>query len=202
MPIKLSICPALPLHEHENALNFARMTIWTRVQELDVFVAIPAEVSRYLELFSSLIASPIAKFRLSSIYASLLIAIETESNGQPCFNLAKGLGRVLNSQALSSLLLHEYSDKHMDIVSILETAIASAIVSASEKEDVRSFDDELRNRGGLAKDISVDSRVRVKILQRSQGHWGKLKDRRQDFLNRTLHLAQDCWDTQLHLHQR
>ena len=36
MPIKLSICPALPLHEHENALNFARMTIWTRVEELDV----------------------------------------------------------------------------------------------------------------------------------------------------------------------
>jgi hypothetical protein len=36
MPIKLSICPALPLHEHENALNFARMTIWTRIEELDM----------------------------------------------------------------------------------------------------------------------------------------------------------------------
>ena len=36
MPVKLSICPGLPLHEHENVLNFARMTIWTRVEELDV----------------------------------------------------------------------------------------------------------------------------------------------------------------------
>lgn len=36
MPIKLSICPSLPLHKHEDALLFASMTIWTRVEELDV----------------------------------------------------------------------------------------------------------------------------------------------------------------------
>jgi hypothetical protein len=195
MPIKLSICPALPLHEHENALNFARMTIWTRVQELDVFIAVPGEVPRYLELFSSLIACPIVKFRLSSIYASLLVVIESESNGQPCVNLSRGLEQVTKSKVLSSLLTHEFSDKHMEDVSVLEAAIASAIVSASASNQARPFDDMLR--AGDTHKALEQSKVRIKILQGNQAHWGKLKDRKQDFLNRSLDLADDCWDANM-----
>lgn len=36
MPLRLSICPSFPLHEHEEPLNFARLSIWTRLEELDV----------------------------------------------------------------------------------------------------------------------------------------------------------------------
>lgn len=36
MPKKLSLCAVLPLYEHEDPLNFMRMQIFTRVEDLDV----------------------------------------------------------------------------------------------------------------------------------------------------------------------
>lgn len=198
LPIKLSICPSLPLHEHENVLNFARMTIWTRVEELDVYIAVPIEVSKYLQLFSSLVASPIVKFRISSIHASLIIIIQSESKEgrSSTVNMARGLGQILASEVLSSLLLHEFSNNHMEDVSILERAIKSAF-----KSDNTLFDDKLRKKGGLAASLDCNTdnnnRVQIRILQGNQSHWGKLKDRKQDFLNRTLNLGEDNWDTMI-----
>ncbi|UZJ55178.1 hypothetical protein CBS101457_004498 [Exobasidium rhododendri] len=204
----LSICPALPLHEHENALNFARMTIWTRVEELDIFIAVPAEVGRYLELFSSLVASPIIKFRLSSIYASLLITVSppttlVASKGMP--NIARGLEQVMKSEVLETLLLHEFNNKHLDDIVMLERAVRSVILDAAHCNDAEvniPFDEKLRSTGGLhassfSRPIMFEEEevVKVRILQSFQAHWGKLKDRKQDFLNRSLGLGEDCWDT-------
>ena len=158
------------------------------------FVTVPAEVSRYLELFSSLVASPLVKLRISSIYASLLIKVK-----QPTINIARGLGAIMASTVLRSLLCHEFSNKHIEDVVILERALQSAIAGASKGEKVeKTFDDKLRKGGMLAASLDSaalgDDAVSVKLLQSNQGHWGKLKDRRQDFLNRSLAMRPDCWE--------
>jgi hypothetical protein len=166
------------------------------------FISVPAEVGRYLELFSSLVASPIRKFRISSIYASLLITTTSISNS----NISRGLEQIRKSEVLSSLLLDEFYNKHLDDVGMLENAllytIATAAISPSStcKAEEIPFDEKLRTRGGLhtsLKRMSIkdDGNVKVTILQTNQSHWGKLKDRKQDFWNCSLRLTTDCWDT-------
>lgn len=223
MPEKLSICPSLPLHEHEEPLNFARMTIWTRVKELDVFVSVPSEVPRCLELISSLVASPLTKFRFSSINASLLISLTSagqhvrdESLQQPDINIAYGLQKVLQSRVLRSLLFDEFNNHRIPEIGMLERAISSMIrqstctsamqstngfgqerASTKEKRDPRTslasslaFDRTLSNNVGH----ESEQLVRVKVLQGNQAHYGKLKDRRQDFLVRALGIGPDPWE--------
>lgn len=162
----------------------------------------PADVRRYLELLSSLAASPLAKFRLSSIYATLLITVQpSSSGGAPSVNLANGLAEVMRSEALSQLLGHEFNNKHMEDVAVLEGAMASAIAAASSSEQDIPFDEQLRTQSGpQASQLQQsstgnghDSPVRVTILQGNQAYWGKLKDRRMDFLERSLSPINDCW---------
>jgi hypothetical protein len=222
MPEKLSICPSLPLHEHEEPLNFARMTIWTRVKELDVFVSVPSEVPRCLELISSLVASPLIKFRFSSINASLLISLTQigqqggdEGLQQPDINIAHGLQRVLKSHVLRSLLFDEFNNHRIPDIGMLERAISSMIrnstctsamqTESNQEQDKASTKGKKDPRTSLAsslafdKTLSNDNRdapqfVRVKILQGNQAHYGKLKDRRQDFLIRALGNGSDPWN--------
>jgi hypothetical protein len=169
---------------------------------------VPAEVDRYLELFSSLVASPLRKFRLSSIYASLLITVSpplilSATTWTP--NIASGLGQVLKSEVLHTLLLHEFNNKHLDDVGMLESALSSVILEAESYgvENIVPFDEKLRTKGGLRSAPSHGDHLptvqdgtpfaKVKILQGQQAHWGKLKERKQDFLNRSLALSDDCW---------
>lgn len=259
MPLRLSICPTLPLHEHEEPLNFARMTVFTRVEELDIFVSVPAEVPRILELFASLVASPLRKVRFSSVYASLLIVaaparspICTTGGEQrlprqhdrlaPCANIAGGLARVLRSTTLRSLLFDEFHDRRAPDARLLENAIASVIAGCDNDavlHDAQPASTEAQSQAGgqqqqlhspqkrtararrgeglagglwhsgLAGMVSpghgpdsddgddtysdAQPSVQVRILQGKQGHYGKLKDRRQDFLCRALNLGSDCW---------
>lgn len=228
MPEKLSICPSLPLHEHEEPLNFARMTIWTRVKELDVFVSVPSEVPRCMELIASLVASPLIKFRFSSLNASLLISltplgqqIRNESLQQPEINIAHGLQKVLQSHVLRSLLFNEFNNHRIPDVGMLERAISSTIrhttctdtirstVEKAQMQKDKSTKDSSKKdpRASLASSLVVDETinktpnfqdssdqfVQVKILQGNQAHFGKLKDRRQDFLIRALSTGLDPW---------
>lgn len=231
MPTKLSICPTLPLHEHEEPLNFARMSIWTRVRELDVFVAIPSEAPRCLELIASLVASPIEKIRFSSIYASLLVTLrgqtvtatshkhQTSTLLQPEVNIAGGIQSILKSETLRSLLFYEFTGHHTDNIALLENAVANVIAGCHSsrlavQEEVKVEAPAVfltgrsnKREGGLASSLMSikphdqpitcqNEDVNVRILQGSQGHFGKLKDRRQDFLSRSLLTQADTW-TQL-----
>lgn len=105
----------------------------------------------------------------------------------------------MESEVLSSLLLHEFNNKHMDDINTLESALTSTIATSSSKDDTTSFDEKLRARRGLHSSLDQlsihDQSVKVKILQSNQAHWGKLKTRKQDFLNRSLGLSDDPWDT-------
>lgn len=215
MPLSLSICPSLPLHEHEEPMNFARMTIFTRVEELDVYVAIPAEVPRCMELFSGLVASPLLKFRFSSIYSSLLITVLPDLSSMrkqydrptPQINVAWGLRCVLRNPALRSLLYSEFNNRRVPDVRLLEEAIGAVIAS----KDTQRIQDHVCPAEGETKCVAEPathsslkeiikihrdqalSTVCVRILQGGQACFGKLKDRRQEFLNRTLKLGPDPW---------
>lgn len=198
------------------------LTHWTHVR----YVAVPAEVPRWLETISSLVGSPLIKFRFSSINASLLISLNPtaakstlNSFHQPEINLAGGLKAILNSEVMRSLLLDEFNDHRAPDVAMLERALAVTIASSRTAKIVKEEEEgqarqsqaverptPARKRDGLAASLNTghtlsqqdkhnqaQDLVCVRILEGNQGHYGKLKDRRQDFLQRALALGPDCW---------
>lgn len=122
---------------------------------------------------------------MSSIYASLLIV-----SLSPTINIARGIGALLKSTTLSSSLHYEFKHMHIREVSILERAVEIAIAEAScEDKPSQSLDERIKSKGGLTTTMAnLDTLVKVTVTQGSQPHWGKLKDRRESFLNSTMHL--------------
>lgn len=262
-PMALSIVLSLPLFENQQPELFASMIVFSKVQELDVFIPVPAHVAKLLHLLSHLRTSPLKKLKISTTHFTLCIGLPPFTNAQEreiarkearrkrgvrgeehdqevthpqaSMNLANALGAFLHtSTALHDTLLSEFAGKHIDedgLVYLERLLHATATqhgqtqrsrngaTSTSSDTPVSFAKGKERNRGirlpehvaaetrsrlgGLASTLYDPTReeqdqqqvdgLRVRIFQRNQAHYGKLKDRKEDFVKRVMGQGGSIW---------
>lgn len=120
-------------------------------------------------------------------------------------NLALGLRAILEDENLRCLLHWEFAGKHADAPRQLERALTEVVVergrrrggSTAASAPARSevTDDGLDSVYGAPRDPCEDiEAVRVRLFQRNQGGYGKMKDRRDDFVQQSMGLSQGIWE--------
>ncbi|PWN31030.1 zf-DNL-domain-containing protein [Jaminaea rosea] len=124
---------------------------------------------------------------------------------QQPINLALGLRAILEDEHLRCLLHWEFAGKHADAPRQLERAFTEVVVergrrrggSTAAPATARSevADDGLDSVYGAPRDPCEDIEpVRVRLFQRNQGGYGKMKDRRDDFVQQSMGLSQGIWE--------
>ncbi|KAL9933223.1 hypothetical protein V8E36_007941 [Tilletia maclaganii] len=156
-PRFLSMVISFPFYENEAEAAFPRMTIWSRVEELDFHVPVTKDVGRVLKLTSLLHRSPLRRIRISSQHASIALALppfhSTRSNRSPLdplahssswtsdptdanspHNLAQGLGRICSSCVLFDLVIAEFQGHHAQSSNLerLQNALEAAVLGESD----------------------------------------------------------------------
>ena len=100
-PRFLSLVLYYPFFENERPDLFARMVLWSRVEELDVYLSM--EPRKSLHLLACLVHTPTWRLRVSSAHATL--AIETQNAAWP--NACGILAALLRHAHLEEALLNE-----------------------------------------------------------------------------------------------
>lgn len=113
-PRVLSMVMYYPFFENERRENFERMVLWSRVEELDMFV--PMEVPKSLHLLASLTHTPTWRLRVSSAHATVAI----EARGP--MNACAILGALLSHPSLATALFNELRGHGVDDPHVLEAA--------------------------------------------------------------------------------
>lgn len=219
-PISLSLILSLPLFENQEAELFASMIIFSKVEELDVFIPVPAHTSRLLRLLGHLHKSPLKRIKISTTHASLCMGLApfNEKGKSTTQHIDIDLAAVLTafldtSTALHDTLLSEFAGKHIDDNGLphLERLLVSTALHHGQRQQPTTPSASIsRNgplkagagqhstptrNGGLASTLHFSPQdtprhaspppIRIRIFQRNQAHYGKLKDRMTDFIRRT-----------------
>ncbi|KAK0541182.1 hypothetical protein OC842_000141 [Tilletia horrida] len=162
-PRFLSMVISFPFYENEAESAFPRMTIWSRVEELDLHVPVTKDVARVLKLVSLLHRSPLRRLRISSQHASIALAVPPFRAERPHnssnllqlhpssrtfrsdnvssdakINLARGLGRICASCVLFDLVMAEFQGHHAPARELerLQDVLEAAVLSEADGVDV------------------------------------------------------------------
>lgn len=203
-PTHLSLMMSLPLLEHEDPALFSRMSIWYRVQELDVHISTPAQTPHILRLLASLDASPIRRLRISTSFISLCIltppfptskrwpeaASAPESTQAP--NICRSLAKCLDDPLVRKLLVDEFQGHHYDSLPNLERLILQRCIATATPAPT-CVDSSHLPPAALADPAALQHILRVSLTRGNQAVWGKLKDRLSDFRQRAEGLSDGAW---------
>ncbi|EPQ29923.1 uncharacterized protein PFL1_02595 [Pseudozyma flocculosa PF-1] len=196
-PTKISIMLSMPLYEHEDPALFAMMSIWSRVEELDVFIPTPNQAQKCLMLIASLHRSPIRWLRLTTTHASLVLVRapfpRSQRRGEAAktktappsattavdatINVVKALADLLSLDHLRASLINELTGHHVEQRSVLEQILLQRV----------------QLQTGLAPE-QLNRQLRIVLTQDSQQNWGKLKDRLWDFHQRVQGISDGAWE--------
>lgn len=162
-PRFLSIVLAYPFFENERPELFAHMLIWSRVEELDVYM--PMEPLKSLFLLAQLGPTTSTwRLRISSAHATL--AIETSARGA-LGNACAVLAELVHHRHLREALLHEFRGRSLSDARVLEDACLRSLESSEA--------------------------VRLRVTQGNQAVWGKLRHRLWDFRERAQWGRDGAW---------
>lgn len=185
-PRYLSLVMCYPFFENEQPERFSNMVIWSRVEELDVYMA--ADPPKSLFLLARLGHTHIRRLRVSSAHASL--AIETNGQGPSQWsNACAALDALVSSSDLAQALVHEFAGRFIHEPAVLEIAClrrlegeAPAPQSAGQTQLAA---EQAERRKRLA--------MRLSLTQGNQAGWGKLKQRQWDFRERAQFHQPGAW---------
>ena len=185
-PRFLSMVLSYPFYENERPELFCNMTIWSRVEELDIYMA--SDVAKSLSLISRLGHTSIKRLRVSSSHASL--AIETNGSYSTQYtNACHALHTLIQSRDLAQAFLHEFAGRFVHEPIVLEAACLRLLEEQSlaslPSNGAHLMDEKNARRERLA--------VRLTLTQGSQSIWGKLKHRQWDFRERAQFQRPGAW---------
>lgn len=289
-PTSLSIVLSLPLFENQEPALFASMVVFSRSEDLDVYMPVPAHAPKLLWLLSHLHRSPLRRIKITTNHFSLCMSVgpfdrageakrrrtereerrrrkrwraratgHAEENGEDGsglslghysddpdqedrfgeerkrpINLATSLRLFLESETIRQALLWEFTGRHYDRPERLEKVLHDVALKSQDVDpemfvregstsalgsvqqwcssagevlaDVLStslsldapLSDQSAPYHGHGEDYgghlpSESSLLRVRVLQGNQGGAGKMKDRREDFIERSLGLGEGIW---------
>ncbi|PWY98296.1 hypothetical protein BCV70DRAFT_202075 [Testicularia cyperi] len=170
-PTHLSLMISLPLLEHEDPKVFSRMSIWYRVQELDVHIPTPGHTPKVLRLLASLTKSPIRRLRISTSFTTLCLmtppfppsrnrdgpdiphaqALQdraVQAGLLARINLCEALDRILRDDILSRVVVDELLGKHYNSVPHLEQLLMRKSVGQQSPSSTLSASVGSENRAG------------------------------------------------------
>jgi len=180
-------------------------------------VPITTHVSKALQLFSSLHSSPLKRLRISSIHASLVLALGPFSRSNANVQEeSQDYHYSYHSQEISSPKgkTKEKKKKSLNLTKILEKILKSSLLKESlMKEFLNSPIAEVEMLEKALLDVALRTiyseeemeyrekrkgteLIRIKIIQgKQQAKWGKLKERLNDFNERAQGKGEGSWKT-------
>lgn len=173
-PRCLSIVMHYPFYENERPDLFAKMIVWSCVEELDVYV--PMELDKSLQLLSTLIHTPTRRLRISSAHTTL--AIESLASA-PWSNACDVLAHLLRHATLHEALLQEMRGRGVSAPEVLRAACLR----------------HLAQMPAAAADIPPPTipGLRLCFTSPHQAVWGKLRHRLWDFRERAQYGEEGAW---------
>lgn len=136
-PTCLSIILSLPLFENQAPDLFASLAVFSRCQELDVYLPVPSHAPKLLFLLSHLRGSPLRRLKITSTHATLCIALPPFTTQQQKFMEQRRRRQLANARANSYAA---YSRDDMDTnmqARDPEINIATALRDMLAHEDLR-----------------------------------------------------------------
>ncbi|CAO1623105.1 unnamed protein product [Sympodiomycopsis kandeliae] len=242
-PKSLSIMLSLPLFENQESELFASMIIFSKVQELDVFIPVPNHSSKILDLLSHLHRSPLKKLKISTTHFTLCLGVppfswqeeqqqqrkakqrQDRDNQHAPIHLATVLQSLLkSSDTLYHTILNEFTGKNVDPSGVqhLENLLYSTALQHFNSQHPHSYSSSFdpppstKSHNGYKKDrfsllqhdplpalsdLDLGSYatthesfpLRVRVFQKNQGGYGKLKDRKDDYIQRVMGFSRGVW---------
>lgn len=178
-PRCLSLVMYYPFYENERPELFARMVIWSRVEELDVYV--PMEPRKSLRLLAQLGHTPIWRLRISAPHAT--IAIESQSDRWT--NACDVLLALVSHPHLEAALVNELRGRAAGDAHVFEAACLRFLAGASSPAATEPLH-EVRH-------WQAQLRIRLSLTQKHQAVWGKLRHRLWDFRERAQYGRPGAW---------
>ncbi|CCU99705.1 unnamed protein product [Malassezia sympodialis ATCC 42132] len=178
-PRCLSLVMYYPFYENERPELFARMVVWSRVEELDVYV--PMEPRKSLQLLAQLGHTPVWRLRISAPHATIAI----ESHSDRWSNACAVLLALVSHPDLETALVNELRGRATDDAHVLEAACLRYLAGAHMPAIAQPLD-EVRH-------WQAQLRVRLTLTQKNQAVWGKLRHRLWDFRERAQHQRPGAW---------
>lgn len=178
-PRCLSLVMYYPFYENERPELFARMVVWSRVEELDVYV--PMEPRKSLQLLAQLGHTPVWRLRISAPHATIAI----ESRSDRWSNACAVLLALVSHPDLETALVNELRGRATDNAHVLEAACLRYLAgmhtpaAAEPRDEMRHWQAQLG--------------VRLTLTQKNQAVWGKLRHRLWDFRERAQYGRPGAW---------
>lgn len=178
-PRCLSLVMYYPFYENERPELFARMVLWSRVEELDVFV--PMEPQKTLRLLAQLGHTPLWRLRISAPHATIAI----ESLSDRWTNASDVLLALVSHPDLETALVNELRGRATDDAHVLEAACLRYLAG----ESMPVVSDSLHE----VRHWQAQLRIRLTVTQKNQAVWGKLRHRLWDFRERAQYQRPGAW---------
>lgn len=211
-PRFLSLVLYYPFYENERPDLFARMVIWSRVEELDVYIAM--EPRKSLHLLACLSHTPTWRLRVSSAHATLAI----ETTNPLCPNACGILAALVAHRDLEEALLLEMRGSSVSDVEVLELACLRHMASKlgpqlllQDRSTVAGSATPTTSTGTMGSTCAQDAndihllwslsaaelqrqlKLRICVTQKNQAVWGKLRHRAWDFRERAQFGRSGAW---------
>ncbi|KAI3620563.1 hypothetical protein CBS9595_002530 [Malassezia furfur] len=185
-PRFLSMVMSYPFYENERPELFSNMIIWSRVEELDIYVS--SDVPKSLLLLAQLGHTPIRRLRVSTSHASL--AIETNGSSAAQYtNACAALHTLVSSKDLAQALVHEFAGRFIHEPIVLETACLRCLEGEPPAPPTESSTQLATEYAARRKRLAM----RLSLTQGNQAIWGKLKHRQWDFRERAQFHREGAW---------
>ncbi|KAN0059999.1 hypothetical protein ACQY0O_007972 [Thecaphora frezii] len=192
-PTHISLVLALPLYEHEDPALFAMMSLWSRVQQLDIYIPTPNQAARCLALVAALYRSPLERLRVGTCHASLVL--RNREGARRWWNAARALAVLMEGVETKQMVTDELMGHHRDpqvVKGWLERRIRERGRPTPALNEVE-VEAEGEGQGQGEAEGQEKEGITIKLAQRNQQHWGKLKDRLWDFQQRVAG-NEGAWD--------
>lgn len=185
-PRFLSMVMSYPFYENERPELFSNMIIWSRVEELDMYIS--SDVPKSLLLLAQLGHTLIRRLRISTSHASL--AIETNGTGTAQYtNACAALHTLVSSKDLAQALVHEFAGRFIHEPTVLETACLRCLGGETPAPPTESSTQLAAEHAVRRKRLAM----RLSLTQGNQAIWGKLKHRQWDFRERAQFHREGAW---------